>query len=90
MGAICTIHSVVEKTKFVETDVTFIEKKPLLSTRSYFCWTKLTAVDKSKTGLVKNTYFVAKSDCCLQNINFCQTKVTFVGLNTNGVAKRRL
>ena len=43
-GAVCNIHTFVDRSKFCPTKVTFVQQKSLLSDKSNFVYDKITFV----------------------------------------------
>ena len=71
-GAVCNMHTFVDRSKFCPTKVTFVQQNSLLSDKSNF------VCDKSNFVYDKIT-FVRQKLILSDKSRFCQTKVDFVG-----------
>ena len=76
-GAVCNIHTFVDRSKFCPTEVTFVQQKSLLSDKSNFVYDKSTFV-RQKLILSDKSNFVLTKIASVNKSNFVIDKITFV------------
>ena len=74
-GAVCNIHTFVDRSKFCPTKVTFVQQKSLLSDKSNFVIDKSNLVYDKITFVYDKITFVRQKWFLSDKSWFCQTKV---------------
>ena len=76
-GAVCNIHTFVDRSNFGQDRSTFVQQKLLLSDKSNFAYDKSTFV-YDKSNFVRQKYVCHRKVTCVRQNYFCRDKSTFV------------